>query len=192
MAGNSMGGAVAPELGRRGVARSVVAFAPIGFWRRPGLLWTRTVIRTMRALARPLRPVLPALVRSRTARGLLCGAVYGKPRGLDPSRALADAEALLRAEGVDPALAGLDRRYPGTPGQLPTIPVTIAWGRRDVLLTHATQSRRARRLAPWARHVTLPGCGHVPFPDDPAARLAVVLDTTRAALPPTTAAGGSR
>ncbi|WP_063757799.1 alpha/beta fold hydrolase [Streptomyces fulvoviolaceus] len=181
--GNSMGGAVALELGRRGVARSVVAFAPIGFWRRPGLIWTRTAVRTMRAVSRPLRPLLPALARSRTARGLLFGTFYGRPRQLDRTRGLADVEGLVSAAGVDSALDGFGRWRLGTPGRLTEIPVTIAWGSRDVLLTYSTQARRARWLVPWARHVSLDGCGHLPFPDDPAACLAAVLETTHATGP---------
>src|SRR5690242_15343020 len=32
VAGSSLGGGVALEIGRRGLARSVTAFAPVGFW----------------------------------------------------------------------------------------------------------------------------------------------------------------
>ena len=37
--GNSMGGGIALELGRKGVASRVTAFSPIGFWRVPGRIW---------------------------------------------------------------------------------------------------------------------------------------------------------
>jgi hypothetical protein len=40
-------------------------------------------------------------------------------------------------------------------------PVTIAWAEKDRLLL-PRQAERARRALPWARHVTLFGCGHVP------------------------------
>jgi pimeloyl-ACP methyl ester carboxylesterase len=52
--------------------------------------------------------------------------------------------------------------------------VTIAWGTRDRLLI-PRQAERARRMLPWARHVPLRGCGHLPFHDDPAAVARVIL-----------------
>jgi len=39
LAGSSLGGGIALELGRRGVARSVTAFAPVGFWGPVGRRW---------------------------------------------------------------------------------------------------------------------------------------------------------
>src|SRR2546429_5660172 len=41
LGGNSMGGGIALELGRRGAARSVTVFSPIGFWRPAGRAWGR-------------------------------------------------------------------------------------------------------------------------------------------------------
>jgi pimeloyl-ACP methyl ester carboxylesterase len=46
------------------------------------------------------------------------------------------------------------------------VPLTIAWGDRD-RVTPPAQARRAARLIPGARHVTLTSCGHVPMFDDP-------------------------
>jgi pimeloyl-ACP methyl ester carboxylesterase len=37
------------------------------------------------------------------------------------------------------------------------------------------QAARAKRMLPWARHVALRGCGHLPFHDDPQAVAAVLL-----------------
>jgi pimeloyl-ACP methyl ester carboxylesterase len=52
-------------------------------------------------------------------------------------------------------------------GDLGSVPVTVAWGTHDWLLPYARQAPRARALLPGARHVPLPGLGHVPFFDDP-------------------------
>jgi len=60
-------------------------------------------------------------------------------------------------------------------GRLTEIPVTIAWGTRDHRLPHRTQSKRARAALPSARHISLVGCGHLPFHDDPARCADVVL-----------------
>ena len=65
-----------------------------------------------------------------------------------------------------------DYRF-GSPEQLRSTPVTIAWGKRDRLLLYRPQAPRARALLPWATHVTL-GAGHVPIYDDPAAVAAVI------------------
>ena len=51
----------------------------------------------------------------------------------------------------------------------------MVWGSRDLLLPYALQARRARRELPQARHVTLPGLGHVPFWDDPGMVARVIL-----------------
>ena len=45
-------------------------------------------------------------------------------------------------------------------------PVTIAWAEKDHLLL-PRQAERARAALPFARHIVLAGCGHVPTWDDP-------------------------
>ena len=47
----------------------------------------------------------------------------------------------------------------------PSIPVTVAWGTRDLVLL-PYQAERARKALPDATHVALPKCGHVPMVDD--------------------------
>lgn len=175
VAGNSMGGGIALELGKRGSARSVTAFSPIGFWRTPGRVWTQSVLRAARALLRPLRPALPWILRSSASRIALLGLVFGKPSRLDPDTALADIDGLLGAPSFDQALAAFAGYFLDGRGELTDIPITIAWGNRDTVLTYATQSRRARAQVPYARHVTLNGCGHTPFADDPRACAEVLL-----------------
>ncbi len=53
--------------------------------------------------------------------------------------------------------------------------MTIAWGTHDRVLPFR-QARRARAVLPYARHVTLNGCGHLPFADDPATCSRLLLD----------------
>jgi pimeloyl-ACP methyl ester carboxylesterase len=62
-------------------------------------------------------------------------------------------------------------------GALSRIPVTVAWGTRDRILIHRTQSARARAVMPYVRHVDLPGCGHLPFNDDPELCAQLVLES---------------
>lgn len=187
LVGSSMGGGIALELARRGVASSVTAFAPIGMWRRPGLEWTRLLILAMRVMARALAPVAPALSRSRLVRKALVSASYGRPGQVDADRFLADAEALAGARGMAAALRAFARYTPPGPAELAGAPVTIVWGVRDAVLPCATQSRRAEHLLTSAQVRRLPGCGHLPFLDDPAACIdAILATTTRAGRSSTT------
>ena len=52
-------------------------------------------------------------------------------------------------------------------------PVIVAFGSRDLLLLRH-QSRHVDQLPPGTRVETLPGCGHVPMPDHPAAVAALI------------------
>lgn len=62
------------------------------------------------------------------------------------------------------------------------MPVTIAWGDKDRILT-PSQAVRARARLPRAHHLMLPGCGHVPMSDDPRLVASTILTTTGAAGP---------
>ena len=175
VAGNSMGGAIALELARRGAVASATGISPAGFWnaRETGLraaLAARLARHRAAAAPRGARP----LAHGRRARRAL----------------LADLRAAVAA--VTRRCGGDHRRLPrllrpstprwtafgpyrfGAGDELRGVPVTIAWGTRDALLI-PRQARRARRLLPSARHVTLQGCGHVPFHDDPETVAAVLL-----------------
>ena len=66
--------------------------------------------------------------------------------------------------------------YEPSPPPAGDVPVTVAWGRYDLLLPHRLQAPRARALLPSARHVTL-RAGHVPYFDDPDAVAAVIRAT---------------
>ncbi|WP_461030583.1 alpha/beta fold hydrolase, partial [Streptomyces sparsus] len=52
--GNSLGGLIALHLGRAGLARSVTAFSPAGFWTEAERRWTFALLLAMRAGARAL------------------------------------------------------------------------------------------------------------------------------------------
>ncbi len=173
VAGNSMGGGISLELGRRGAVASVAALSPIGFWDGWEIPYGRVVLRTSRWLARHLGDQMIRAVQSPAGRQALLGMTYGKPRRRDPAEAAADIAALRASPAFDETLplirdfhvrddAGLD------------VPVTIGWGTADRLLI-PRQAQRARVALPRARHLPLPGCGHVPMSDDPAAVAALLL-----------------
>lgn len=180
VAGNSLGGGIALELGRRGAVRSVTCFAPVGFWGRPGQAWCRWALRVgYQAGHRLPEPRSPRVSLALARVGLFVSS-FGRPFKAPAEEVLATRDAGLSAPGFIDALAhGLDYRFEdgiGDAEALREIPLTIAWGRRDVLLPCWTQAREARRRLPWARHVTLPRCGHVPFYDDPELCARVLLE----------------
>lgn len=176
VAGSSLGGGVALELGRRGLARSVTAFAPIGFWGPVSRRWCQVSVTGARLLGRVARPALPTLAATKAGRIALFGMFFGHPARLAPDVCLADVDALVAAPGFPAARAAFAGHRFRDPGALTGIPVTVAWGSRDAILP-AFQARRAATVLPSARHVRLTGCGHLPFSDDPQS-CATLIRTT--------------
>lgn len=178
--GSSMGGGVALELGRAGVVSSVTAFSPVGFYRRPGLRWVQGLVTTLREASRVGGPVVDRAVEHRPARAALLAPFYGQPGRVPVDMARGDVAGLVAATAFPQARSSFADYVLGPaddPGALPEVPVTVAWGTRDAVLPHRTQSARARAVLPQARHVDLPRCGHLPFNDDPDLCARVVLDT---------------
>ncbi|MGW2840923.1 alpha/beta fold hydrolase [Streptomyces sp. NPDC001493] len=177
VAGNSLGGLLALELGRTGRARSVTALSPAGFWSGPERRYAFGTLRTMRRGARALPvPLIERLSRSAAGRAALTSTICARPARRSPEAVVAETLALRNATGFDGTLAA--GRNTSFTSDVPGIPVTVAWGSRDVLLPRR-QGVRAKRAMPGARLVRLPGCGHVPMNDDPALVSRVILDTSR-------------
>ncbi|MEU7382222.1 MULTISPECIES: alpha/beta fold hydrolase [unclassified Streptomyces] len=177
VAGNSLGGLLALELGREKLVRSVTALAPAGFWTQSERRYAFGVLRTMRALARrmPL-PLVERLSRTAAGRTVLTSTIYARPARRSPEAVVAETLALARASGFEEILrTGVGVRFTDV---LPGIPVTVAWGTKDRLLVRR-QGVRAKQIIPRARLVRLPGCGHVPMNDDPALVARVLLDGSR-------------
>lgn len=180
--GSSMGGGIAIELGRAGVASAVTAFSPIGFYGTAGRRWTQGLLTGLRGGARLAGPALDRVVDHRVGRIALLSAVFGKPSRVTPAAARLDLAGLAGASAFPAARDDFDN-YTLTFGEdfgaLREIPVTIAWGTRDVVLIHRTQSARARVVLPFARHLDLPGCGHLPFSDEPEVCARTVIENVR-------------
>ncbi|CAL9599487.1 alpha/beta fold hydrolase [Streptomyces sp. enrichment culture] len=177
VAGNSLGGLLALELGREGLARSVTALSPAGFWTRAERRYAFGVLVAMRRLAErmPL-PLVERLARSAAGRTVLTSTIYARPGRRAPQAVVAETLALAGAPAFAETLrAGTAVRFTD---DVPGIPVTVAWGSRDRLLI-PRQGVRAKRTIPRARLVRLPGCGHVPMNDDPALVARVLLDGSR-------------
>lgn len=175
VAGNSLGGGVALELGRMGRAASVCAISPIGFWTDREYRFCRWSLNRNTHGAAHLPPrLLRALVRHPVPRTLLFGQFFGRPWRMTPEEAetlagvpIPGYEAIVDAYG-DYRVDFADELR---------CPVTVAWGTRDRLLI-PRQGRRVPRALPRARLVWLPGLGHVPTWDDPEQVARLLLETS--------------
>ncbi|THA31280.1 alpha/beta fold hydrolase [Streptomyces sp. A1277] len=177
VAGNSLGGLLALEMGRSKLARSVTALSPAGFWSERERIYAFGTLRAMRLAAESMPlPLIERLSRTAAGRTALTSTIYARPGRRSPQAAVSETLALREATGFHQTLAvGRDALFTD---DVPGLPVTIAWGGRDRLLLRR-QGIRAKHSIPGARLVRLPGCGHVPMNDDPALVARVILDTSR-------------
>ena len=127
------------------------------------------------ALARHAARPLSLLVSYRPGRVLVLGQTHGHPARLTPGYARATIQAMGTCPGFEATLAATARRrfLATTPIGAP---VTVAFGSRDVLLL-PRQSRHLDQLPAGTTAETLPGCGHVPMADDPAAVAGLITRT---------------
>ncbi|NEC92430.1 alpha/beta fold hydrolase [Streptomyces sp. SID12501] len=177
VAGNSLGGLLALELGREKRVRSVTTLSPAGFWSQAERRYAFGVLLAMRRAARSMPvPLVERLSRSAAGRSVLTSTIYARPGRRSPEAVVAETLALANAQRFTETLrAGRDIRFTD---DVPGVPVTVAWGSRDLLLVRR-QGIRAKRIIPKARLIRLPGCGHVPMNDDPALVARVLLDGSR-------------
>ncbi|CAL9612907.1 alpha/beta fold hydrolase [Streptomyces althioticus] len=177
VAGNSLGGLLALEMGRARLVRSVTALSPAGFWTPAERRYAFTVLSAMRGIAgRMPERMVEGLARSAVGRTALTSTIYARPGRRAPEAVVAETRALAEATGFARTLrAGGSVQFTE---DVRGVPVTVAWGARDRLLI-PRQGVRAKQIIPRARLVRLPGCGHVPMNDDPALVARVLLDGSR-------------
>jgi pimeloyl-ACP methyl ester carboxylesterase len=175
VAGNSLGGWVALELAAIHPVASLTLLSPAGLWRRNTPAYCRVSLRASRWLARHAPGPLSRLVNYRLGRALVLGQTHGHPTRLSPGYARSAIAAMGTCPGFDATLAvTATRRCLATTAI--DVPVTVAFGSRDVLLPRRL-ARHLDQLPPAAQEETLPGCGHVPMADDPAAVAALISRT---------------
>jgi len=184
IAGNSLGGAVALELARRGQVASATALSPASFMPAQHLLVAAVPLGLMRA-GSFLVPsfALRSLSRFAWFRRAIGWPLYMHPERHDAAATYGDALALKRARGFEATMlrciAPAFRRFSG-PLQAPT---SIAWGTHDRLLL-PSQADRARKQLPEVRHEWLTGAGHVPMGDTPELITRLIEETIAAAVGP--------
>jgi len=168
---------VALELAERRPAASLTLLSPAGLWRGGTPLYCRASLGATGWLSRHSAGVLSGLVNYRIGRILVLGQTHGRPTRMTPDQARATIRAAGSAPGFEATLkATLPRHYVSRSAI--HAPVTVAFGGRDVLLL-PWQSRHLDELPSDVVVRTLPGCGHIPMADDPAAVVALIEESTQ-------------
>lgn len=173
LAGFSMGGWIVLELNKMGRALSTCALCPAGFWNRWERAFCKGSLRNSRLLLALVGGRAAALNRSAAYRRLAYRQFAEHGDRMTPEEATESVEVLRGAPGFGATLEALHEGH-FTGGAAVTTPVTVAWGDKDKLLL-PRQAERARRAILQARHVQLPGCGHVPMVDDPRTTARAIL-----------------
>lgn len=167
VAGNSLGGWVALEMGRIGSAASVAAISPAGLWRHP--LGPRRF--DPHRWARLLRPAVSAALRTRRGRASMLGTSMAKPERIPADLGYKLVLGWIDAPGYEGANRAM-RSHTFDPSGYPEIPVTLAWGALDRLVGPPRPERRPA----GARFVVLDGVGHTPTWDNPELVAATLLE----------------
>jgi len=167
--GNSLGGALALELAKRGRARSVVALSPGGGWEIGGPepeRIARFFARQMRMI-RASRRQVARVMRRPGARRLALRDIMRHGELVAPADAVDLSLDPLGCTVVDDVLASLraGRAHVVDLDRI-DVPTLLAWSEFDRILPLATCSERFRREIPGAELRVLPGVGHVPMWDD--------------------------
>jgi pimeloyl-ACP methyl ester carboxylesterase len=174
LAGNSLGGNLALTLASRGLAASATVLSPAGFPNHGyQVTYARAFFEFALVSGKLMRPAVPALARRPVGRAALFGLVVAKPGRLSASQVVDDMAGMTRArDAVHAVFATFE---PFTSSIPDDVPVTIAWGAKDRILSPAN-ARVARSRLPSARFLSLDGCGHVPMTDDPDMVAKVLLE----------------
>jgi pimeloyl-ACP methyl ester carboxylesterase len=171
LAGNSLGGALALELAKRGRARSVVGISPAGGM-PPGdhaaadkiiKVFSRMQKTTTRSL-----PILPRVMARPGLRRLALRDVMTRGHQVPAAEAVALAHSSVRCAIVEDVYAVLRAGEAGVHDlDEIRVPVLVAWGDQDRILPMATHAPRLRAEIPGVEFRVLPGLGHTPMWDDP-------------------------
>jgi pimeloyl-ACP methyl ester carboxylesterase len=172
MAGNSLGGCMALEAARRGIARSVVAISPIGLWRAHPAPHVKHVFRGLRFTARSFPKLLKATVRPSWLRELaLALPISVGSRRMPVSDAVRAVDDLAMSSAFEETF---DNTRAPFSGREITVPVTVAFGDRDWILPRG--SRHRTELPVHTRWISKHGWGHVPMWVDPLGVSRLILD----------------
>jgi pimeloyl-ACP methyl ester carboxylesterase len=171
VAGNSLGGWVALEMGRAGWAATVTALSPAGLWRAP----LGEHKGDTRRWARRLRPLVSAGLWAPPLRRRMLATFAARPKRIPRAAGRELILGWIDAAGYDGANRAMRSHLFDPAGYPEDVPVTIAWGELDHLVGPPKPVRRPA----GARFLVLPGVGHTPTWDDPELIANTLLEGSR-------------
>ena len=170
LVGNSLGGALALELAKRGRARSVVALSPGCGWTLgdPEADRLETFFRRQLKMTKMTERRLGGIMRRPTVRRAALRDVVRFGEQLAPHEAVAMARSSIRCTVVEDAFAAM-RSGDGLLEDLDRVqvPTLVAWSEFDRILPMERHAQRFRTEIPDVTFRVLPQVGHVPMSDDP-------------------------
>lgn len=179
IAGNSLGGYLALGLAARGVVASATALSPAGFWNSPtDQARSMMTFKALRLLARGMGSHAPAALRYKAIRYPALSAFFAHPSRISYESAVVDTASLTTNAMLD---TDLTDQFSFPPVSNPPVPVTVAWGSRDLVLP-VYQRRNVTGVFPHARIIKVPGVGHVPMTDNPELIASILLAGSEQAL----------
>jgi pimeloyl-ACP methyl ester carboxylesterase len=128
----------------------------------------------MYRLGRLTTPLTERALGSEAGRRRLLRGTVGKPPNLSPE----EARDLIETYNSTPTFTkhlAQTRRARFRNGASIQVPITVAWGDAEQLIPRKAQ--RQDELPPHTETVTLSGCGHLPFWDDPEQVARSILQT---------------
>jgi pimeloyl-ACP methyl ester carboxylesterase len=175
VAGNSLGGCMALEAARRGIARSVVAISPCGLWRTHPAPHVKYIFGGMRFMARQFPNLVKASIRGSWVRELaLAVPLSVGSRRMPASDALRAVDDLAASASFEETFENTRRPFAGRDI---TMPVTVAFGDRDWILPKGSRLRIG--LPDHTTWISKRGWGHVPMWADPRGVAQLILEGTQ-------------
>jgi pimeloyl-ACP methyl ester carboxylesterase len=185
LAGNSLGGALALELAKRGRARSVVAISPGGGWEEGNRREVERIIRIFKRTQVAARATLEhheTLLARPGFRRIGMRDIMARGHLVPAEEAVLMTRSSLRCSVVEDVFKTL-RDGTGRILDLDQVrvPTLIAWGDKDRLLPMQHHAGRFRREIPGVRFAVMPGLGHTPMWDDAGRVASLIADFAAAA-----------
>lgn len=179
VAGQSLGGYMAVEMARRGVARSVLGLSPGGAWKDAS--HQQALLKRIRGTFKVMPYILPLvklLVGAKSLRKLILKdeMEHGDRMSAAEVRGMLHhgMNCSIAHEFLDDGIAQIKRLPKGN-----TTPIRIVWCGNDKVLTFNEFGQPFLDILGLKTHGVLPGCGHNPMYDDPAGVANAILEFTR-------------